>query len=135
MRLVLHHVGLVVSSIEAYLRHSIWERSSEVVEDPAQRARLCLLAVPGRPIPPAVELVEPLGEHSPVWKASQRSAGWHHVCLAAPACAVADDFAAGRAMLPVTPWQPAVLFDGRPVRFYYSRNRELIEFLADDRVC
>jgi hypothetical protein len=32
----------------------------------------------------------------------------------------------------VTSWQPAVLFGGRPVRFAYSRNRKLLEFLAGE---
>ncbi len=36
-----------------------------------------------------------------------------------------------RRLLPVTPWQPAVLFGGRTVRFVYSRNRELLELFAD----
>jgi hypothetical protein len=37
-------------------------------------------------------------------------------------------------LLPITTWEPAELFGGRAIRFAYSRNRELLEFLADEAI-
>ncbi len=126
-----HHVGVVVANIERALAQSLWTAHGVAVVDPIQQCRLCLATVAGGG-EPYVELVEPLHEQAPPWAALQRGGGWHHVCLAVSTTAAGDALIAARRLLPVTAWQPAVLFDGRPVRFAYSRNRELLEFLAGE---
>jgi glyoxalase/bleomycin resistance protein/dioxygenase superfamily protein len=128
--ITLHHVGVVVADIDRYLQQSVWERRTPIVIDPLQQSRLCLtsFAVDATPM---IELVEPLGETSPTWGALQRGGGWHHLCFAVGTQAAGDALVRERRLLPVGPWQPAVLFDGRAVRFVYSRNRELLELLAD----
>jgi hypothetical protein len=126
-----HHVGVIVANIERYLEDSMWKADGAVVHDPLQGARLCLAGVaPG--MSPAIELVQPVDERSPVWAAMQRRTTWHHVCLLVPTTDVADDLIRQHGSLPVTEWKPAVLFGGRPVRFAYSRNRELVEFLSEE---
>jgi methylmalonyl-CoA/ethylmalonyl-CoA epimerase len=104
------------------------------VSDPIQQARLCMVGLKGDPSAPIVELVQPSGDQSPTYRAGAKGGGWHHVCLILANTRDGDEFAGSQRMLPVTPWQPAVLFDGRPVRFFYSRNRELIELISDERV-
>jgi len=127
----LHHLGIIVADIEAYLRQSLWQPERPVVTDPIQQARLCLTkAAPGDAT--FIELVQPLGESSPLWGALQRGGGWHHLCLAVTTQAAGDALMRERRLLAVTPWQPAVLFGGRMVRFVYSRNRELLELFADE---
>lgn len=126
-----HHVGLVVASIEKALTQSLWTQHGEAVVDPIQQCRLCLATLAGS-AQPYVELVEPLHEQAPTWATLQRGGGWHHVCLAVASPEAGDALMRERRLLPVTPWQPAVLFGGRPVRFAYSRNRELLEFLAGE---
>jgi len=125
----LHHVGIVVRNIESYLQQSVWAARGPAVTDPVQQARLCLCDAAAGPV--AVELLEPLHERSPVWNALQRGGGWHHLCFAVPTVAAGDALVDERRLLPVTPWEPAVLWGGRLVRFVYSRNRELLELLAD----
>ena len=127
----LHHYAVVVPRIEAYLRRSLWREAGDIVHDPVQRCRLCFVSLyPG--MTPAIELVEPTDEQSPVWAAVKRGVTWHHLCLHVPTTRRADELIHQHGLVPVTGWKPAVLFDGRPVRFVYSRNRELIEFLSED---
>lgn len=127
----LHHVGVIVKSIEGYLRNSMWRLDGAIVHDPRQGARLCLAGLyPG--MTPAIELVEPVDQDSPLWAALQRGTSWHHLCFQVATIARADELIKEHRFLGVTDWTPAVLFDGRPVRFVYSRNRELIEFLSEE---
>lgn len=131
MSIRFHHVGIVVANLEAYLRQSLWQPDRPIVTDPIQQARLCLTkAAPCDAT--FIELVEPLDDTSRLWGALQRGGGWHHLCLAVPTEAAGDALMRERRLLPVTPWQPAVLFGGRMVRFVYSRNRELLELFADE---
>src|SRR2546427_10336683 len=112
----LHHVGIVVANIEEYWRRSVWRQKGAIVTDPLQQSRLCL----GETAPdatPLIELVEPLPHESPAWGALQRGGGWHHLCFRVPSTAAGDALLRAERLLPVTPWQPAVLFDGCPVRF------------------
>ncbi len=128
----IHHFGMVVPNIEAWLERSVWRPVGEVVSDPLQRARLCLAGLPAD-TEGMVELVQPLDADSPTWNALQRGPGWHHVCLSVASIDAGDALVRQRRMLPVTGWQPAVLFGGRAIRFVYSRNRELMELLADEQ--
>jgi hypothetical protein len=132
MSVRIHHFGYVVRSIEDYLKQSVWELRGPIVTDPLQKARLCMVGVPGDDGRHLVELIEPVGEHSPVYRASQQSQGWHHVCLALSTKVEAEELMRGQRMLPVTPWKPAALFEMREVRFVYTRNRELVELIIDE---
>ena len=131
MSLAMHHFGIVVPNIERYLASSFWSLDTAPVADPIQDARLCLAVLPGSS-GPYIELIEPLSDKSPTFNALQRGTRYHHICFAAPSCEAADKVIAEQRMMPVTGWVPAVLFGGRKVRFVYSRNRELMEFLADE---
>jgi len=126
-----HHFGIVVKGIESYLGQSLWTIRGQVVTDPIQRCRLCMAALP-TDTTALIEIVEPLDEASPVWRALQRTPTWHHVCLRASTMQAADALIREKRLLPVTPWQPAVLFNGRAIRFVYTRSRELVEFLSDE---
>jgi hypothetical protein len=131
MSIRLHHVGIVVADLEAYLRQSLWQPDRPIVTDPIQQARLCLTKI-GSGDATCVELVQPLDERSRLWGALQRGGGFHHLCMAVATEAAGDTLMRERRLLPVTPWQPAVLFGGRMVRFVYTRNRELLELFADE---
>lgn len=128
----IHHFGMVVPSLERFLAQSIWEVRGEIVSDPVQKARLCLVVPTGGAGTPLVELIEPLQTDSPTWQAARKGPGWHHVCLAVPSRAAADEYIRQKRLLAFVPWQPAVLFGGRAIRFAYSRNREVLEFLTGE---
>ncbi len=126
-----HHVGIVVKKLESFIAAGGYELVGEIVTDPVQKARLCLIRQFGE-AEAHVELVEPVGSDSPLAGALDRGGGLHHLCYEVATRSEADAFLAQRRFLPVTPWQPAVLFGGRSVRFAFTRNRELIEFLAHE---
>lgn len=131
MTIRLHHFGIVVANIESNLSQSLWELRAAIVTDPIQRARLCLAGLPDD-VAPMIELIQPLDEMSPTWGALLSGGGWHHLCLCVTTMHSGDSLMRQRKLLPVTPWQPAILFGGRAVRFIYSRNRELLELLSDE---
>ncbi|HEX3867019.1 MAG TPA: VOC family protein [Gemmatimonadaceae bacterium] len=128
-----HHFGLVVPDIEVYLaRMPMWTLHGQILEDSLQKSRLCLVSLTGDSSPPIVELVQPVGADAPTARAAAGGGGWHHVCIAARSVSEGDEMMRRFRLMPVTPWKPAVLFGGRPVRFAYSRQRELIELIADE---
>jgi hypothetical protein len=126
-----HHVGLLVQHIETYLENSFWSLRSPIVYDPIQKARLCLVGL-ATDDGHLVELIEPEGEQSRTYRAFANGQRQHHICFWVPDRAVADALFSAYRFLPVTDWEPAPLFEGRPVRFAYTRNRELLEFVADE---
>lgn len=131
----LHHVGVVVPSIERALEHYRavlrLEPATPVVYDPAQNANLLMLAAPGGG--PGLELIEPAAATSPV----ARQAAGRGGSLAHLAYEVGDieaEIARQReaGALTVREPVPAVLFGGRRVAFLYLRTRHLIELVEDD---
>lgn len=126
----IHHFGRTVQDIDAYLKASPWPCRRGPLIDPLQGARLALLEA--GEASPWIELIEPSGEDSTLWRATDKGVIWHHVCFEFGTGAEADEWMEKERLLPVTDWKPAVLFDNRGVRFAYSRNRELIELLAGD---
>lgn len=127
----LDHVAILVRDIESYLTSSFWSLRSPVVHDPIQRARLCLVSI-AKDDSHLVELIEPIGEGSPTYRALARGQKLHHLCFRVSCPQIADGLIDKYRLLPVTEWQPAVLFEGRPVRFAYTQYRELVEFVADE---
>jgi hypothetical protein len=128
----IHHFGLLVKNIEKFLEQSIWELRGSIVVDPIQKARLCLVVVSGDMSEPLVELIEPLDATSPTWRATTKGQAWHHMCLRVSSMSAGDAYIEDKRLLAITPWQPAVLFEGRCIRFTCSRNRELLELLSDE---
>ncbi len=127
----IHHVGLLVKNIESYMASSFWLLRSQIVYDPIQKSQLCLVCLADDDNH-LVELIEPVGEDSPAHRALMKGQKQHHLCLEAPSTGVADSFIQKYHLLPVTKWQPAKLFQGRPIRFVYTQYRELMEFIADE---
>jgi Glyoxalase/Bleomycin resistance protein/Dioxygenase superfamily len=126
----IHHLGRSVQDIDAYLKQSPWPCRRGPVVDALQGARLALLEA--GEASPWIELIEPSGDDSTLWGATEKGVIWHHVCFEFGSGAEADEWLEENRLIPVTDWKPAVLFDNRGVRFTYSRNRELIELLAGD---
>jgi hypothetical protein len=126
----LHHIGYLVVDIDQYLSASHWTKQSGTVEDPLQNARLCLLRLK-HPADPLLELIEFVQRDGLERKSPAQRPGLHHLCFSVPSTEAGEQWARASRFLPVTSWKPAVLFGGLPVRFYYSRNRELVELLAE----
>jgi methylmalonyl-CoA/ethylmalonyl-CoA epimerase len=134
MPLRLHHIGFVVASIEdampGFVRSMMAEWDGRSFEDPLQKAKVAFLAT--RVGDALLELVEPLGEDSPVQRFLQEK-GWglHHVCYE-----VADleqelaDFRGRGAVIAKRP-KPAVAFGGRRIAWVITAEKLLVELLEE----
>jgi hypothetical protein len=129
----IHHVGVIVQNIEKYLERSFWSLQSSIVYDSIQKCRLCLVSIGSEDRTP-VELIEPVGKDSPVFQALNKGQTLHHICIEIPAMEEADAFIRKYRLLPVTKWQPAELFRGRLIRFAFTRNQELMEFVTNEHL-
>ena len=130
--LALHHVGFVVadiaSAMEGFLRSLNASWNEQIWEDPLQRVKVAFLTA--RPGEPQIELVEPVGDHSPVRRfLVEKGGGLHHCCYET------DDLAAelrgfrSRKAILARPPQPAVAFDGRRVAWVITQEKLLVELL------
>jgi methylmalonyl-CoA epimerase len=77
-----HHVGVAVKSIDraldCYENVFGFERVAGPMEVPPEQVRVCFVRAPGGPL---IELVEGLGEESPVNGVLERAgAGAYHIC-------------------------------------------------------
>jgi methylmalonyl-CoA/ethylmalonyl-CoA epimerase len=134
----LHHVGFIVQSIEesmpGFVRSLGGSWDSQIFHDPIQRVKVAFLR-PGVGPEVQIELVEPVGENSPVRRFLETSnGGMHHLCYE-----VADlnesvrVMRANGAML-VRPPKPAVAFADRRIAWVLTAEGLLIEYLEEDRL-
>jgi methylmalonyl-CoA/ethylmalonyl-CoA epimerase len=128
----LHHLGFVVSDITAAL--PAFQRSmgaswvSQVFLDPLQKVRVAFLTT--RPGDAQVELVEPVGDDSPVLRfLLDKGGGLHHACY--EVSELEQELAAFRARgsLIVKRPKPAVAFQGRRIAWVLTPEKFLIELL------
>lgn len=127
-----HHVGFVVSSIAeagAGFASSLGAHWDEVViHDPLQQARVTFLRC-AEPETPAVELVEPAGDSSPLHKFVAKGGGLHHICYEVDALEAQLERSRAAGCLVVKSPLPAAAFNGRRIAWVYTRQRLLIEYL------
>jgi hypothetical protein len=119
-----------VDDLARYLRATHWTPETDPVEDPLQGARLCLLRI-GDAANPFLELVEFVNARKESDLSGTAPLALHHLCFLVPTRSAGEEWARNGRFLPISDWKPAVLFGGKPVRFYYSRNRELLELLSE----
>jgi methylmalonyl-CoA/ethylmalonyl-CoA epimerase len=107
------------------------ERITDPVSDPRQRVTVCFAEMRGGT---TIELVEPLGENSPVDAIIGSSRGGvYHLCFEA------DDLDAelarfrAKRCVPLGKPVPAVAFGGRRIVFLLTPERDLIEIVEAPR--
>ena len=115
----LHHVGLGVASIEKLTQDAVtWD-------DPIQKVRVAFVELNGA----RIELVEPLGEDSPVNRSIREGVKLLHLCYEVPDLEVAmqrsQAFGFRRIQKPV----PAVAFENRRIAWVFSFDYGLVELL------
>ncbi len=127
-----HHVGYAVRSVDESLPK--WREALRPIalrgpfNDPLQHARVVFLEfAPGGGS--VLELIEPLGEDSPLARFVTSGGGLHHLCFEV------DDIEehirtmrAQRAALLSRP-RPAVAFNGRRIAWMSTRENLLVEYL------
>jgi methylmalonyl-CoA/ethylmalonyl-CoA epimerase len=128
----LHHMGYVVRDIEPAMRgfvHSLqatWD--SRIFDDPHQKVRVAFLTT--RPEDAQIELVQPAGEDSPVYRFLQeKGGGLHHACYEVRNLeAQIEEMRSRGALLAKRP-RPAVAFEGRRIAWLLTAEKFLIELL------
>lgn len=129
-RIAFHHFGLAVKSFSkaAAFYENLGYRVPSPVFDPLQNVELILCTSEAQP---AVELVKPVGDDTPVTNyLSKNNEMIYHTCYEVDEIEqdIKTLFQANRAICVSKP-KPAVLFDNRLVSFYYVSNVGLIELL------
>lgn len=127
----LNHVGVVVKDLveqgEAYRSMLGMEPDSEVILDPLQNVRVWFWRDShGGTL---VELIEPTGPESPVWRDAQKGGGLNHLCYETPDLDKSIQDAIERGAKIVRPPAPAIAFGGRRIVFLYFLDLGLIELV------
>lgn len=130
--LTFHHVGYAVQSIEtaragfAASLAMIWD--GQIFHDPLQQVRVTFFHSPhsGNPM---IELVEPTGAESPVYRFVQRGGGLHHLCYEVSSLEKQLAWTQSNRDIIVRAPLPAVAFGGRRIAWVYTRTKMLLEYL------
>jgi methylmalonyl-CoA/ethylmalonyl-CoA epimerase len=126
----LHHVGIVVENIARHARlyseHFGMQPLSEVVPDSTQRVEVQFL---GEPAQVSLELIQPLGEDSPVRRALEKGGGYNHLCFEVDDICESVRQAEAKGAICVRQPVPAAAFGGRRIAFLFFREIGLIEFV------
>jgi len=124
-----HHIGYVVSNISESEEKMIFEKKIKEVFDNIQWAKLSLYANYSDSY---IELIEPLDDKSYTWNALQkRGPHIHHLCYQVSSIEEIQEFAMKAGMIKIMEPVPAMLFDDKLVTFYYSKDKQIVEFLVD----
>jgi methylmalonyl-CoA/ethylmalonyl-CoA epimerase len=127
-----HHVGFVVKSIseigQDFARSIGAHWNGDIIHDPLQHARVSFFRC-GGPETPAVELVEPAGDQSPLHSFVAKGGGLHHICYEVDNLSSQLEESRSAGCLVVKPPLPAVAFGGRRIAWVFTRNKLLVEYL------
>jgi len=127
-----HHAGFVVASIDAclgqFMRSVGAARHTEITLDSIQRVKVVFL-LPERPGEPCIELVEPVGEKSPVLRFLEQGGGLHHVCYEIADIARQLEHMMTFGATLIRQPRPAMAFGNRQIAWVVTAEKLLIEYL------
>lgn len=132
----LHHIGYVVARIDVampgLMRSLAASWDGQVFHDPIQKVKVAFLTT--RVEDALLELVEPVGDDSPVLRfLRERGGGVHHTCYeVADLEAQLAEFRSHGAIMVKRP-APAVAFNGRHIAWIMMADRILVELLEEKR--
>jgi methylmalonyl-CoA/ethylmalonyl-CoA epimerase len=122
-----HHSGFIVKEIESWEKQMIYEEKVDDVIDPMQNSRLALYKNFGNTF---IELIQPLNEKAFTWKSLVKSGShFNHFCYSIPPSDDLEKIVKKHRLILVLSPLPALLFNGKNVTFYYTRNHQIVEFL------
>jgi methylmalonyl-CoA/ethylmalonyl-CoA epimerase len=132
----LHHVGFVISDIEAEIRalaksiDAAWD--ARIFDDPLQKVRVSFLRT-SCPQDALIELVQPAGEGSPVLNFLNKGGGLHHLCYEVIDLETHLTKLRNQGAIVVKPPLPAVAFDYRRIAWVLTKQKLLLEFLEKEK--
>jgi len=123
----LHHIGYVVKDITLYEKNLLFEKKEKEIFDPLQKSQMALYTNFGSSY---IELIQPLDEGSFTYNYLLKNGSmYHHLCYEVSSREELSQIATGQKLILVKGPLPAILFDNREVWFYYSRNKQIVEFV------
>lgn len=128
----LHHIGYVVRDIgsvmEGFCRSLRAQWNNVIYDDPHQKVRVAFLTT--RPEDAQIELVQPAGEDSPVYRfLHEKGGGLHHACYEVQHLEEQiTEMRSHGALLAKRP-KPAVAFDGRRIAWVITAEGFVVELL------
>jgi methylmalonyl-CoA/ethylmalonyl-CoA epimerase len=126
----LHHIGIVVNDIEKYETSMTFEEKVLQVIDPVQKSKLALYKNFGSCY---IELIQPINENSYTMNFLKKNGNaFHHFCYEVASKETMLDIVEKKKLIFINGPFPAILFDNRNVYFYFSRNKEILEFLIEN---
>ena len=130
----LHHVGVVVKDIEsagaAYARSLGVTPDSGIIVDPLQMVRAQFWRPEHGSL---VELIEPSGPDSPIWREARKGGGLNHLCFETADIerTIQESLLEGATI--VREMVPGIAFGGRRIVFLYFLDLGLVEFLESQK--
>ncbi len=127
-----HHVGVVVAGIEeavaAYCGAFGFCREGGMVHDPVQQVRIQFLLDASEHV--RLELLEPVGEASPVAAALKKGGGLNHICYETGDLAQAIEAFRRQDAVLITNTTPTPAISSAEVGFVYYRVQGVFELVA-----
>lgn len=117
-----HHIGLAVESIRAV------DPSCQIYVEKTQRVSLTFVSVNGI----RIELLEPLGDNSPIASSLGKGMKLLHLCYEVPNIEAALATCKPFGFHPISRPLPAPLYGNRRVIWVYSSNYGLFELIETD---
>jgi methylmalonyl-CoA/ethylmalonyl-CoA epimerase len=127
-----HHVGYATANIDRFVEDFFRPvfaplAISGKISDPIQRVTVCFARMQGDTV---IELVEPLGENSPIETVIGSSRGGvYHLCYEVDDLDREVARCRQKRCMPVSKPVPAAAFDGRRIVFLLTPQRDLIELV------
>lgn len=123
----LHHIGYIVKDIEQYEKSLLFEKKIKQLFDPVQNSQMALYSNFSDSY---VELIQPLNEESFTYNFLQKQGNsYHHLCYEVAGRDELSRVVTEQKLVAIKGPLPAILFDNREVWFYFSRNRQIVEFV------
>ena len=127
----LHHIGVVVFSVkesgELYAEHLGMRALAPPVHDPLQRVIVQFWAQEGCSI--SIELIEPVGDDSPVAGFLGKGGGLAHLCYEVEDLEMALEDARQKGAIVISGPVPAAAFQQRRIAFVILRGIGVTEFV------
>jgi len=116
---VFHHIGIVTKSMDEIIDPKL------KIEDPIQKVRVAFADMHGL----QVELIEPLGDESPVHKFLKKKQYFYHLCFSVKDVERTLEISKENDFYCVSRPAKAVAFGNNKIAWIYSREYGLIELL------
>ena len=130
-----NHIGIAVQNIEHYFKTVLQpvfncEIISEIYTDVLQKSKIAFATTTDGT---HIELIEPLGDDSPVSAIlKNKKGGLYHLCFTA--INFEEDIARCKKnnFILISSPKPAIAFNNRRVAFFFTPSNELIELLEEE---